>query len=309
MVREIELTNGGITLVSDEDFDYLSQWSWYKAKGYIVRNRRIDEAVGSARILMHREILGRYMDIDGFEVDHRDMCRFNNVRENLRVATRSQNRCNTKPFSNNRLGIKGVYFNASTGKYRAMININGKARHLGYYATKEEAMAVYDSTARMLHEDFARPNSDEVVTVSSSLRAPPKSAYRGVFPVDKTSKTWMARIRVKGELLYLGAYDTQEEAARRYDSAAVYYYGEKARLNFPDICPSPVPAQPSHLLRGNSSGFRGVSRHGTRWQAAISVNGNSLFLGSFASPVEGARAYDAAALRLHGTKAKLNFPL
>ena len=60
----------------------------------------------------------------------------------------------------------------------------------------------------------------------------------------------------------------------------------------------------------NRSGFKGVSwvRDRGHWRAGIKVDGRSLNLGSFADPVEAAKAYDEAARRLHGKFARPNFP-
>jgi hypothetical protein len=60
----------------------------------------------------------------------------------------------------------------------------------------------------------------------------------------------------------------------------------------------------------NKSGYRGVSRKkGTRkWRAYIRVDGNSIHLGYYSTAEDGARAYDAAALELHGEFDSLNFP-
>lgn len=57
-----------------------------------------------------------------------------------------------------------------------------------------------------------------------------------------------------------------------------------------------------------SSGFKGVERSGNRWAARIRALGVRHHLGTFSTPEEAARAYDAAALQLHGEFAWLNFP-
>lgn len=56
------------------------------------------------------------------------------------------------------------------------------------------------------------------------------------------------------------------------------------------------------------SGFRGVKVKGNRWQAQMSVDGRNRYIGSFATPEDAARAYDAEARRLRGEFAVLNFP-
>lgn len=57
----------------------------------------------------------------------------------------------------------------------------------------------------------------------------PVSTYRGV---DWHAKQWRARIQTKGHRLTIGHYNTEQEAARAYDRAAVELYGTYARLNF-----------------------------------------------------------------------------
>lgn len=57
------------------------------------------------------------------------------------------------------------------------------------------------------------------------------SAYRGV---SKYGPSWRARIRIDKKERYIGAFSSEMEAARAYDSAARQYHGEFACLNFPD---------------------------------------------------------------------------
>lgn len=55
------------------------------------------------------------------------------------------------------------------------------------------------------------------------------TGYKGVKP---HGRGYMARIRIDGKEIYLGIWDTPEQAARVYDEAAKKYFGEFANLNF-----------------------------------------------------------------------------
>jgi len=60
--------------------------------------------------------------------------------------------------------------------------------------------------------------------------------------------------------------------------------------------------------RNNTSGFKGVfwSKSSKKWRAQIRYNGKSIHIGTFACPVEAARAYNGKAIELFGTYAHLN---
>jgi len=62
--------------------------------------------------------------------------------------------------------------------------------------------------------------------------------------------------------------------------------------------------------KGPQSGFKGVARghNKTRWDARITISHRPVYLGSFGSKEEAARAYDAAASKLFGAFARPNFP-
>lgn len=59
------------------------------------------------------------------------------------------------------------------------------------------------------------------------------SRYKGVCWVKKRGH-WRADIRKDGKKVYLGAFATEEAAARAYDDAARVIHGSYALLNFPD---------------------------------------------------------------------------
>jgi hypothetical protein len=68
------------------------------------------------------------------------------------------------------------------------------------------------------------------------------SQYKGVF-YDKRHDKWYSRCRYAGKYHGLGYYDLEIDAARAYDRAAVLYFGEFARLNFPEEWPPARRAQ------------------------------------------------------------------
>jgi hypothetical protein len=78
----------------------------------------------------------------------------NNAIENLRLATRSQNRANSELHSNSTTGFKGVHKTPS-GKFQARIFDGTKKRYIGLFPSAEEAAEAYKFIAKELHGEFA----------------------------------------------------------------------------------------------------------------------------------------------------------
>jgi hypothetical protein len=64
-------------------------------------------------------------------------------------------------------------------------------------------------------------------------KANTSSRFSGVY-WDKAKRKWVARTKYQGKSIWLGVFDSEIDAARAYDAAAKKYYGEFARLNFPE---------------------------------------------------------------------------
>ncbi len=77
-----------------------------------------------------------------FEIDHRDQDGLNNRWENLRPADASQQQLNSNLRSDNKTGVKGVWWDRAQNRFRAQISVNGKLIQLGGFPTIDEAIDV-----------------------------------------------------------------------------------------------------------------------------------------------------------------------
>jgi len=104
---------------------------------------------------MHRVVSDRAgLDLSN-DIDHIDGDGLNNIRSNLRAATRSQNLYNRGKTKNNTSGIKGVSWDKGCSKWRSQIQSNGTHYHLGSFDTKEEAAEAYREAAKKVHKEFS----------------------------------------------------------------------------------------------------------------------------------------------------------
>lgn len=140
----------------------------------------------------------------------------------------------------------------------------------------------------------------------------PRSRFKGV-SWDRVARKWVAQAIFGGQARRLGCFVNEVDAARAYDAVALMEWGPDATTNVV-LGLLPPNAGPEFVLRPphvKSSPYRGVScdNRDKVWRANIQVNGRAKALGTFRSEVDAARAYDAAAVRLHGDRAKTNVML
>lgn len=88
-------------------------------------------------------------------VDHINGDALDNRIENLRAATRQQNRFNSKVSSRNKLGLKGVVFDKRLRQYVVYMKVNGRSKRVGGYKTPEAAVEAYKTVSEEIHGEFA----------------------------------------------------------------------------------------------------------------------------------------------------------
>lgn len=75
---------------------------------------------------------------------------------NLRLATRSQNCCNTRKPAHNTSGFKGVVWSSQNNKWQAKATKDGKSYHFGFFDCPAKAAELRQREVARLHGDFAR---------------------------------------------------------------------------------------------------------------------------------------------------------
>lgn len=154
-VAYIPLTRGYEAIIDIEDLPLVAGFNWLSLKSrhhvYAGRNEGPKEA--RKLILLHRLLLKPPL---GFVVDHIDSNGLNNRRNNLRIATRSQNCQNSKIPTRNTSGYKGVSWNTRDEKWRSAIVVNKKLIFLGNFDCKHDAYLAYCEASNKYHGEFGR---------------------------------------------------------------------------------------------------------------------------------------------------------
>ena len=147
MNAQIPLSQGLMALADTGDLHLLSAHRWHAAR----RGRTFYAAsrIGGKYVLMHRFILGAK---NGSLVDHRDGNGLNNTRENLRLASATQN-------ATNRVGHGESQFpcvRRINGKWCAFVTKGGREIYLGFHESEAAAAGVAFAAAQRVHGEFVR---------------------------------------------------------------------------------------------------------------------------------------------------------
>lgn len=149
-------------LYDEEDECLVSLHKWRLKKDfkngvfYAITNVGRTEKGNLKTLTIHRLILG--VSDSKVHIDHKNHNGLDNRKENLRPCTRVQNLGNTRT----RKKYKGIVYHKDKDHakkpWEAQINLDGKSRYLGCYATEEEAALAYNKAAKEKYGEFALLN-------------------------------------------------------------------------------------------------------------------------------------------------------
>ena len=158
-MREIELTQGKVTLVDDADYEWLSSWKWCAntngSRSHWYARRNCYDGPHRTTVRIHRVIMDAQ---PGEQVDHINRNGLDNRRENLRICSHSENQHNAAKRRGCSSRYKGIYWHKGHGKWVAQVGLTGSRHHLGYFVNEIDAAHAYDDAARELHGEFACVN-------------------------------------------------------------------------------------------------------------------------------------------------------
>ena len=222
-------------------------------------------------IRMHRYLLGADKNK---VVDHRDGNTLNNRRENIHECTHAEN------MMNNGGGLKRRKEGKYTGVYK-----------FGDHKTwQAEVTRAKDGKQYHIWRVYGFSDPKE----AAAERDKAVCAFRKVISPDRQ----------------LNFPERYEEYMDGIDQWIEQQIESKAYLSEQQL--KSKANRPGLYRYDNKSGYRGVKSASSScilpYQANINFEGKRYYLGTYATPEEAARAYDAKAKELHGEFAYLNFP-
>lgn len=225
---ELELSNTDEkAIVSAKDYKKVNGWRWSKcSQGYVVRYHKRPDGK-ETKIRLHHIVLPPTGDKI---IDHINRNKLDNRRENLRLATYSQNGMNRGVNVNSSTGFKGAI--KESGKYVSKITVDGRSIYIGTFNTPEDAAKAYNVMAEVHFGEYAHLNDiDHSDFNIEKSRVRNYGKYRGVC-YHKRDKKWQASRSHKGIKYYIGQFDSEVEAARAYDEFLINELGIYKDLNF-----------------------------------------------------------------------------
>ena len=226
---EIKLNgkNGGVALVSQEDYELVSKYKWYLSGGYVMGE------INGKLTLMHRFI----MKPDATQhVDHINGKKYDNSRENLRNTTPQKNNENKKKQANSSSKYFGV--RVKRNKYEASIAHNKKRQWLGTFDNEivaAEIRDIYIVQNKLDHIELNFPDKKDAYAKSEHVfsKYTKDCPYIGVF-WEKDRSKFAASVIVNSKKIHILTSPSEYDCAIAHDEYIVKHNILDKELNFPE---------------------------------------------------------------------------
>ena len=233
-----------------------------------------------------------------------------------RVAKRGGNAVQSRPSAGAKAGYSSKYRGVSWKKqgktWQVRIRVDGKDKHIGYFANEIAAARAYDASA--IANKLNKPLNFSGDAAAKGHVA--SSRFRGV-GWHKRDQKWRVMIRVNGKQKSIGHFDDELVAAHAYDAYAITN-GINTPRNFPNEDEDAVVAEAERgraakkrkKAASKSSRFSGVCWHNQskKWIVQIRIGGKKKHLGTFRDEEQAARAFDTYVVD-NNLDRPLNFPV
>jgi len=227
---------GGIALVSNEDYDNVSKYSWHKDNYGYTRT-----SINGKNTAMHRFIMN---PINNEIVDHINHNKLDNRRENLRIFDEVHKNAGNRQLKENKSSkYRGVYWKKNKKKFHSEITINHKCYYLGMFA--DEIIAAETIDKFILHQkiDYIDLNFPEKKDkyLTENYKPPDEKKEKEFTGIAKYNDRYKSMISIKNKTITLLISDDPIKCAEEYDRYIVANNIPFRKLNFPDKYPNYNP--------------------------------------------------------------------
>lgn len=276
--------------VSQNDIEWVKKYKWYNHSGGYIKRKE-----GKKNYYLHREIFLRQgLEIDGKEIDHINLCKKDNTRENLRIASRSQNMANTRKSNNRSSKYKGVYL-SSSNKWISGIKHNNIYFFRLSVDSELLAAQIYDFWARRLFGEFASCNfeyisPEEEEKIKNLVFASSGNSRSGFKGIKICNNKYF--VIVSGISIFSTSDLKKAIAARHIHMGSITpVIAEYLSVNIGEVKKLMLEYQESKTKK--TSSYKGVSFKSAnkKWVAQLTLNRRKMYIGLYDTEEQAFLAY------------------
>lgn len=144
-IKEAIIDTKSLEILNDFEGTFRAVWN-HNTQSYYAQGYDLTNSTKKKNVMMHRWLM---CAPEGMVVDHLNHDTLDNRKSNLKVTTQSCNMFNLDPRKLQGR-VPGVKWYETRQKWRAVVKVNGKEKHLGYYKEKVDAVIAVETFRKAL---------------------------------------------------------------------------------------------------------------------------------------------------------------